>query len=84
MKVIAGILIWMLLGVPGMGWSHAEFHYEFADLAKGSGDRDDVGFRVMHGVVFGPMSSGMIFLLTGFGQYGWMLHMPQAVKEIKE
>lgn len=73
MKLIGGALLWILLGIPGMGWFAASLAWEFPEQSI----REHVSVSMLVSAIGGPIASVDVFFVTGFAEHGWCITVQQ-------
>lgn len=66
--IIFFILLWLILGVVGAGFSLAYF-----DTWGKDGFRQELGASLLLGILGGPIWLLFSFFMSGFGERGWRL-----------
>lgn len=73
------IIGWLLCGLLGAGFNNAYYQRKYSNLCQG---REDLGHSLMMSIG-GPINLFVVFLITGFGEYGWSLNIttnPRCIK----
>lgn len=63
------IIGWLACGVIGAGFSNAFFQRKYSNQCHG---REELGHSLVMSIG-GPINLFVVFLVTGFGEYGWSL-----------
>lgn len=69
-KIRLFILAWFLCGIYASGTMYALFHSEFEEIAC-KDRRQDAGFSILIGFVWGPVAALVAFPTSGFNEHGW-------------
>lgn len=69
-SILTVIILWLAIGLIGSGFSNAYFTKQY----KSCNGRQELGFSLAM-AIGGPINLFVIFLLSGFGEYGWSLEI---------
>lgn len=71
------LLGWTACGIVAAGISAAYFQRKFLPELAEDFYAEDLGASLLIGILGGPVSVVVAFLLFGFGKYGWTLMPPR-------
>jgi hypothetical protein len=69
--IIVIVFAWLLLGVLTAGGFYSYLQYDSPGLEPECERRGDLGWSLLIGLLFAPVSFIVVFFVTGFFQYGF-------------